>query len=73
MLVTYGHGLDIEWTRWELLKIQEIKDRRNIRPIKNGSIRCDWPGCGRSRTRDSNVCWKHRKLMRALGGFVRDY
>jgi hypothetical protein len=71
--VNYGHGLDIEWSGWELAKIAEIKSRRNLKPLRVDAIRCAWSGCARAAMTDSDVCWKHKKLMRALGQHERDY
>lgn len=74
--VNYGSGLDIEWSAWELLKIQEIKDRKNAIPFREetySALRCSWPNCHRQQTKDSDLCWKHGKLIRALGPAIRDY
>lgn len=63
----YGNGLEVEWTGWELAKIAEIKARRNTQPLRHGAVHCAWSGCHRAACRGEEYCWKHRKILRALG------
>jgi hypothetical protein len=71
--VSYGSGLEIEWSGWELAKIAEIKNRRNLKPLRTDAIRCAWSGCNRGALKDRDYCWKHEKLMRVLHDHQRDY
>jgi hypothetical protein len=71
--ISYGNGLDVEFTDWQLAKIAEIKNRKNLKPLKWGDIHCAWPGCPRKALEGRENCWKHGKLVKALGAFIRDY
>lgn len=64
--VSYGPGLDIEWTGFELEKIAQIKARRNLKPLKEDAVTCAWSGCRRKALESGELCWKHQKLIRAL-------